>query len=144
MDIYYGRPEIDLAETGRSIRELRKANGYTVEDLGVIAGDISPQAVCKWQSGKGKPSLESLIAMSRAFNVAIEDIIKIKNESDKITEGGVKPASVSLGEAYETFAVGIDLIFVHVLFPVSFSSFSISCPLNMTFIIRSAMSGSWV
>ena len=70
--LYYG---IDIKATGENISRLRKAKGLTVKDIQHYMGFEQPQAVYKWERGETIPSLEHLMALSRVFDVKIEDIL---------------------------------------------------------------------
>lgn len=71
---------IDMAATGRRIRELRILNGLRVTDISSYMGFEDPQAVYKWQSGKTLPSLGNMIALAKLFGTPIESIIVITGE----------------------------------------------------------------
>lgn len=68
-------PVIDVEKTGKRIEELRKKRGFKVREIAVLMGFQEPQAVYKWQQGKALPSLDNLFALSRLFDVRMEDII---------------------------------------------------------------------
>ena len=70
--LYYG---IDMKATGENISRLRKAKGLTVKDVQNYMGFEQPQAVYKWERGETIPSLERLMALSRIFDVRMEDIL---------------------------------------------------------------------
>lgn len=70
---YY--PIIDLKATGRNIKYLRKVNGFKVDEIRDYLGLESSRSVFKWQNGETLPSIDNLYALSRLFDVALEDII---------------------------------------------------------------------
>lgn len=70
---------IDMAATGRKIKELRKARKLTVEQLSEYF-DTSPQAIYKWQSGKTLPSLDNMMALGRILETSIEDIVVLEDD----------------------------------------------------------------
>ncbi|HKM34241.1 MAG TPA: helix-turn-helix transcriptional regulator [Lachnospiraceae bacterium] len=76
-EFYY--VSIDMAATGRKIKELRKARQLTVEQLSEYF-DTSPQAIYKWQSGKTLPTLDNMMVLGRIFQIRIEDIVILEDD----------------------------------------------------------------
>ncbi len=68
-------PVLDIQATGERIRELRIEHDMRVEDISAYMGFESVQAVYKWQSGKSLPTVDNLFALSRLFEVPIEEIL---------------------------------------------------------------------
>ncbi|MBR5319689.1 MAG: helix-turn-helix transcriptional regulator [Peptococcaceae bacterium] len=68
-------PVIDLQATGANILRLRKEAGYSVKELQQYLGFEQPQAIYKWQSGAGLPSVDNLLALSELFQISINDIL---------------------------------------------------------------------
>ena len=68
-------PEIDLAATGENIRRLREESGCSVEDLARYLRLAGPRSIYYWVRGDSLPSVDSLYAMSRLFQVSINDIL---------------------------------------------------------------------
>ena len=56
-------PVIDLAATGKRIRQLRKERDLRVEDISEYMGFESVQAVYKWQRGESLPTVDNLYAL---------------------------------------------------------------------------------
>ena len=71
-------PVIDMEKTGRNIRALRLASGYTVRDVQQWFGFENPQAVYRWQSGKSLPGIDNLCALSFLLDVTIDDILVLR------------------------------------------------------------------
>ena len=67
-------------ETGDKIRQLLKENGYTVRAVQNAMGFENPQAVYKWLSGRGLPSLDNLIILSKMLHHSIEEILVIDGD----------------------------------------------------------------
>lgn len=63
---------------GQRLQELRKQKCLTQEELASILY-ISRTAVSKWESGRGFPSIELLLALSSYFNVTINDLLSEDN-----------------------------------------------------------------
>lgn len=78
---------------GQRIQELRKQKGLSQESLGEALG-VSRQAVSKWEGDNGIPELETLVAMSRLFEVTVGQLLGVEESSrteiepsDRISEG---------------------------------------------------------
>ena len=74
-----GFPTIDLMRTGANIVRLRKAAGLTVQDLQMVFGFNSPQAIYKWQNGAALPTVDNLIVLAALLHVRIDDILVTDN-----------------------------------------------------------------
>ena len=74
-------PIIDMAATGKRIAALRDAAGLTVRDLQDILGFANPQAIYKWQHGTALPTLDKLVILANAFDVAMDDIIVVEDKA---------------------------------------------------------------
>lgn len=76
---------IDLIQIGTTIEALRKSKNMTQDDL-ASALYVSRQAISKWETGKGMPSIEVLIELTRLFEVSIDALIDGKDLSkEKLT-----------------------------------------------------------
>ena len=62
---------------GQRIQELRKKKGLSQEGLGEALG-VSRQAVSKWEGDNGIPELDTLIAMSRLFDVTVGQLLGVE------------------------------------------------------------------
>lgn len=77
-------PIIDIESTGANILKFRKSKGLSVKDLQVYFGFEEPQAVYKWQWGKCLPSVDNLFALSKLFNIPIEEIL-VEKQSTRVS-----------------------------------------------------------
>lgn len=68
-------PCIDLKATGNNIKYYRKKSGITVSQMQDYLMFNTPQAIYKWQRGVCLPTVDNLVAISKLFNVTINDII---------------------------------------------------------------------
>lgn len=66
--------KLNPTKTGRIIKKLRIENGYSQYTLADKL-EISRQAVSKWERGVAIPSTETLIKLSEAFKVSINDLL---------------------------------------------------------------------
>lgn len=70
-------PEVEnmnLTEIGKFIAELRKEQGLTQEQLGEMLG-VSNKTVSRWETGIYLPPADALLAMSRLFDLSINEIL---------------------------------------------------------------------
>lgn len=75
-------PVIDFVATGNRIQQLRKERGFTVRDLQRYFGFEEPTAIYHWQNGKHLPSVDNLCALSKLFEVSMDDIIVLRDNTD--------------------------------------------------------------
>lgn len=70
---------------GQRIQELRKQRGMSQEALGDALG-VSRQAVSKWEGDNGIPELDTLIAMSRLFEVTVGQLLGVEEPDEQKSE----------------------------------------------------------
>lgn len=75
-------PILNATATGARIRELRKANKLTVEQVRDFLGLESVQAIYKWQRGESLPSIDNLYALSTLFDTSVDSILRGSREED--------------------------------------------------------------
>lgn len=68
-------PVINLVETGKRIKWLRKRSGYSVSELQEFFGFEHPNAIYKWQKGESLPTVDNLLALSVIFKISMNDIL---------------------------------------------------------------------
>ena len=61
-------------EFHEKLQELRKQKGLTQEEL-AEALYVSRTAISKWESGRGYPSIDSLMAISKFFSISIDILL---------------------------------------------------------------------
>lgn len=64
---------------GSNIRRLRKRNKLTQRELGEKLG-LKHNTVADYESGANKPSISSLITMSKLFDVTIDELVNNQRE----------------------------------------------------------------
>lgn len=83
---------MDSKYCGKFICELRKEKNLTQKDLAQKL-NVSDKAVSRWETGKGFPDVNSLLALSGLFNVSVNELLagqRIENEKlDEIAEENV-------------------------------------------------------
>ncbi|MBP5694466.1 MAG: helix-turn-helix transcriptional regulator [Bacilli bacterium] len=72
-------------KNGERLTKYRKLNGYSQEALAEKLG-VSRQAVSKRETGESAPDTENLIALSKLYNVKIDDLINTDPEDLKQEE----------------------------------------------------------
>lgn len=65
---------MDAKVTGNFIAALRKENGLTQKQLAEKL-NVSDKAVSRWETGKGYPDIESLMALSKEFSVSVNELL---------------------------------------------------------------------
>ena len=59
---------------GEKIKNLRKANNMTQEDLAEKL-HVSRQAVTKWESGAGAPDISNIEAIAKLFDISVDELL---------------------------------------------------------------------
>ncbi|MCD7825893.1 MAG: helix-turn-helix domain-containing protein [Clostridiaceae bacterium] len=67
---------------GMKLKELRKAHGYTQEDVAVVL-DIGRKAYSHYETGRNSPSLEMLYKLAGLYSVPIEDLLHASLKLDE-------------------------------------------------------------
>lgn len=62
-------PIIDMERTGKRIKQLCAANGYSVRDLQSYLQISCPQSIYNWYYGKTLPSLDHMVALSYLLHI---------------------------------------------------------------------------
>lgn len=74
--------------------DLRKANGLSQEALAERIG-VSRQAVSKWERAESSPDTDNLIALSKLYNMSLDDMLSEKENVDVSQTYTEKPADSS-------------------------------------------------
>lgn len=67
---------------GTKIREFRRRNGRTQEELANVLG-VTPQAVSRWEQGGSYPDMELLPAIANYFSVTIDELFGFSSDREK-------------------------------------------------------------
>ena len=78
---------LDARKTGERIKELRKENHLTVEEVSSYMGFESVQAVYKWQRGDSLPTVDNLYALSQLFKTPVDEILRGDRGEDLSSPG---------------------------------------------------------
>ena len=68
---------MDLNKTGKTIARLRKSMGFTQASLAEKLG-ISDKAVSKWETGKAKPTTDTLRKMAVLYGLSVDKLLEIR------------------------------------------------------------------
>lgn len=85
------------------IQALRKANGYSQEELAVICG-VSRQSISKWEADIALPEIEKLMVLSDTFQVTTDVLLRDELEisgAKKVHTCGKNAVQKAQGELYE-------------------------------------------
>lgn len=80
---------MDLAKTGRLIRDLRREKGMTQQQFAAQM-NISDKTVSKWERGLGLPDVSLLPDVSRILGVDLEGLLSGKSASRDSLGGNMK------------------------------------------------------
>jgi transcriptional regulator with XRE-family HTH domain len=70
---------IDVVLVGKKISSLRKENKLTQDDLASKLF-VTRQNVSKWEVGTTFPSLDTLVELTKIFNVSIEELLCLEED----------------------------------------------------------------
>ena len=79
---------MDIQRIGNFLKELRKQNNMTQEQLGERIG-VTNKTVSRWETGKYMPPIECLKLLSEIYQVSINEILT----GEKLNEESYKEAS---------------------------------------------------
>ena len=68
------RPVVDSVKTGEFLAALRKAAGYTQQEVADYLG-ITNKTVSKWESGAGLPEISILPAVAEMYGVTVDELL---------------------------------------------------------------------
>lgn len=74
---------INMKGTGTNIKRLMTENGFTIDELMQITGISTRQAIYKWFRGESIPSIEVLLVLSEIFEMNVNELLVLDEESVK-------------------------------------------------------------
>ena len=83
-----------------NLKRLRKEHQYTQENVAEKI-NVSRQSIAKWENGESTPDIDTLIKLSKLYNVTLDNLV---NHSEDKSGIGIPPkgkyffGSVSVGE----------------------------------------------
>ena len=87
------------------IKELRRIRRLDQKDLAVIIG-VSRETVSAWETGRKKPSWESILKLAETFDVTTDYLLGVGNRSEVELSGQVRLRGFSVAclEGFEPSA----------------------------------------
>lgn len=92
--------------TAKKLTELRKHFSLSQEALAEKVG-VSRQAISKWERGEASPDTDNLLALSKIYNVSLDDLLGEKSSEEIISALSEKETAVNENTAQEEEAGGI-------------------------------------
>lgn len=71
----YDAPDVNLKRTGKILKHLREENKLSVRELRDFFGFDYPNAIYDWEKGLKLPNLTNLIALSKLYEVSIDELL---------------------------------------------------------------------
>ena len=95
------------------LMELRRKEGLSQEELGYKL-DVTRQTVSKWELGQTTPEMDKIVAMSKIFNISVDQLIneseETVNQSPIMEEQPIKEGSIKNNRKIVMIIVGILII----------------------------------
>ncbi len=91
---------MDIQKIGEFLKELRKQNNMTQEQLGERVG-VTNKTISRWETGKYMPPIECLKLLSDIYHISINEIVtgeKLNEENYK--EAAENNIAITLKETY--------------------------------------------
>lgn len=89
-----GRPVLDMAGTGKRIRELCHSKGISVKEIQEKLYISSFQSVYAWFSGRTMPKLENMYQLSLLLEVCMEDMLVMTSSAGNLCLDVEYPSAV--------------------------------------------------
>jgi len=70
-----------MNDIGQKIKELRKKNGFTQEELAGSLG-VTFQSVSKWETGSTTPDLGLIVPLAQILNVSTDELLGMHSDRD--------------------------------------------------------------
>lgn len=137
---------MDKIKIGRYLCRLRTEKGYLQTDLAEILS-VSPQAVSKWECGESLPDIQTLLELSKLYQININEILEVgeiketgelkETDNKKVNKNGI--FDILFGSLYIFFNIIIGF------FPILISrEYSISINLYNIIFSNNFLVGNYV
>lgn len=73
---------LDLIQSGQRIRKLRREKCVSIDEVLDACGLEGPHAFYRWTSGRLRPSVDSLYALSRVLDVPLDELVVFHAEQE--------------------------------------------------------------
>lgn len=74
---------MDQIKIGHFLKEMRKGNGLTQEQLAEKLG-VSNRSVSRWENAKNMPDFDLVIELANLYGISIEEILNGERKNDMI------------------------------------------------------------
>ena len=71
-------PTINLEATGENMKRIMDERKITVRNVADELGFSTVSGIYKWLHGRGLPSVDNLVGLSRVLQVSMEDILVLE------------------------------------------------------------------
>ena len=114
---------------GENIQQLRKASGFSQEQLAEMVG-VSRQAISKWETDQSSPEIENILLLSKVFSISTDELLgNVTTVSaevsapqlDSVIQFNTKKRQFNIG--WITIVIGIILLILE-LFSLKIIQFS--------------------
>ena len=108
-------------EIANKLQQLRKDKGYSQEELAEQLG-VSRQAVSKWERAEASPDTDNLIALSKIYNVSLDELLGINNKKEETIDEEIeeneepKNKAVDIFENISTLVIAIIYVIIGACF----------------------------
>lgn len=65
-----------LENLGRNLREIRRARGISMIEVGEACEGRIKETVASWELGRAYPNIQSLVTMANLYDCCIDDFFK--------------------------------------------------------------------
>lgn len=81
--------DINVAATGRRIKETRLAHKVKVTELQEHFGFTNPNTIYKWEKGECLPSMGNMLGLAKFYECSMEDLlVSYGDAEDSVPQGG--------------------------------------------------------
>lgn len=99
------------------LRKLREDKGYSQDDIGSLLG-VSKQQYHRWETGKNKPSGETVTQLAKLFGVTTDYLLgRSDDPQERMTEDDLSTDELELLKAYRSGKIWKILRLIHQLDP---------------------------
>ncbi|OPJ61162.1 helix-turn-helix domain-containing protein [Clostridium oryzae] len=81
----YEIPNVNLAATGKRLKQLRRNANISVEQLQKIFGFNNLTTIYKWESGRCLPDINNMFVLTSLYEVSLESIYVLGKEDKMLS-----------------------------------------------------------
>lgn len=103
-------------ELAGRLKRCREKAGLSQGDLAKEM-NLTRQTVSRWECGNGYPDLENLILLSKIYGISVDELLKGKDESDRVLAEKVQMEKrLKYNCSLLSFFVGLILLAVNIIY----------------------------